>query len=278
MASTVSTLQKEDNGNIILQIIIPWQNVVSARQKVIEELAKEMTLKGFRKGKAPQNVVMEHVDPEKLREETLKILLPDTYIQAIKEHNLNPIINPKIHVDKLEDNKDWTFSAITCEMPKIKLGDYKNKVKNITAKSKIIIPGKEPKEPNFDEIMNAVISTAELTVPQMLVEQEVDRLLSQTLDEIKKLGLNLDQYLSSTGKSVEKLRAEYTDKAINDIKMELILQQIAQDENITIEEKELDEAVQKAKNPKEKEYLEHNKYMLANILRQQKTLDFLKNL
>lgn len=67
-------------------------------------------------------------------------------------------------------------------------------------------------------------------------------------------------------------------KAIQDIKTEFVLQKIAQDENITVEEKELDEAIQKAKDAQEKAYLEQNRYLLASILRQQKTLDFLKNL
>jgi len=278
MANTVSALIKDENGTITLQIQIPWKEVNLARESVLDEFAKEMAIQGFRKGKAPKNVVMEHVDPERLREETLKKLLPSFYTTAVKEHKLTPIVNPKIHVEKLEDGKDWTFSATTCEMPKIRLGDYKKKIQDITAKSKIVVPGKEAKEPNFDEMMQVILDSAELTVPPMLAEQEVDRLLSQTLDEIKKLGLTLEQYLASTKKTPEQLREDYRVKATNDIKMEFVLQKIAEDENITVEETEIDEAVQKAPNPQEKTYLEQNRYLLASILRQQKTLDFLKNL
>ena len=56
------------------------------------------------------------------------------------------------------------------------------------------------------------------------------------------------------------------------------MQKIADLENIKVEEKELNEALEKAKDEKEREYLEKNRYMLAGILRQQKTFDFLKNL
>jgi hypothetical protein len=45
-----------------------------------------------------------------------------------------------------------------------------------------------------------------------------------------------------------------------------------------VEQKEIDEAITQAKSEQEKASLESNKYLLANILRQQKTLDFLKNL
>ena len=54
--------------------------------------------------------------------------------------------------------------------------------------------------------------------------------------------------------------------------------EIAESEKITVEEKEIEEAIQKAKSEEEKKHLEGNKYLLAAILRQQKTLDFLKNL
>ena len=112
----------------------------------------------------------------------------------------------------------------------------------------------------------------------MLVDQEVDRLLSQTLNEIKSLGLSLDQYLASTKKTPEQLRAEYAQKAESDIKIEFALQKIAEAEKIVVEEKEVEEAITKAKSDQERASLESNKYLLANILRQQKTLDFLKNL
>ena len=60
--------------------------------------------------------------------------------------------------------------------------------------------------------------------------------------------------------------------------MEFALQKIATEEGITVEEKEVEEAIQKAKDEKERKHLETNRYLLASILRQQKTLDFLKNL
>ena len=88
----------------------------------------------------------------------------------------------------------------------------------------------------------------------------------------------MEQYLTSTGKTIEELRKEYETKAENDIKFEFALQKIAEEEKIIVEQKELDEALQKAKDEKERKQLEANLYLLANILRQQKTLDFLKNL
>ena len=281
-----SALQKLDDGTIQLTIPIPWSDVQKTRKTVVDEAVAGAELPGFRKGKAPREVVEKSLDEARVRDEVLKKLLPQAYITAVQDHKLQPIMNPKISVQKIEDGKDWEFIAQTVEMPHITLGKYKDEVKKITAKSKIAIPGKEPFDPaqgkqqevNFDEVMKAVLDTVQLTIPDLLLDQEVDRQLSNTLDEIKKLGLSLDQYLASTGKTAEALREDYKKKAENDIKIEFALQKIAEEEKIAVDEKEIEEAIQKAKDDDEKRHLEANKYLLANIIRQQKTLDFLRNL
>lgn len=281
-----TALQKEPNGTIRLTITIPAGNVKKTWEEVLGEAVKNVEIQGFRRGKAPRKLAEEKVDKEKVREEVLKKLLPIAYAEAIRAHGIKPIINPKIHVEKLEEEKDWQFTALTCEAPIIKLGKYKEGVRRITVKSKIIIPGKEPfgsaqdkpVSARFEDIVKALLESITAEIPAILIDNETDRLLSQTLEEVKKLGLTLDQYLSSTGKNPESLREEYRKKAQNDIKLEFALLRIAEVEKITVEEKEIEEAIKASKNDEERKSLEANRYLLASILRQQKTLDFLKNL
>jgi len=274
----LATIKRESDGSIVLSVSIPAAQVAKARETVVETAVKNTTLPGFRQGKAPREMVEKSLDEEKVREEILKQALPEAYIAAVKEHKLNPIINPKIHVDSIEPGKDWEFTATTCEVPEVKLGNYKDAIAKVTAKSKIVIPGKEPQQPNFDDVMKALMDSTTVAIPGVLVEGEVDRLLSQLLGEIKSLGLSLDQYLASTGKTVEMIREEYQKRAENDIKVEFALQKVAEEEKITVEPNEIDEALAKAKDAQERQQLQANVYLLANILRQQKTLDFLKSL
>lgn len=274
----ISAIQRQEDQTVTLTITIPWTEIKTTREAVVNDYSKQAQVPGFRKGKAPKKLVEDKIDEEKVKEEVLKKLLPQFYLQAINEHKVNPIIAPRIHVEKLEEGKDWQFMAVTCETPEIKLGEYKDNVKKITAKSKIIIPGKEQPGVSFDDITKELLLSTDIKVPSIIVDQEVERLLAQTLDEVKKLGLTLDQYLASTGRTAEDLRKEYEQKAQNDIKLEFILQKIAQEENITVEDKEVDEAIQQAKNEAEKQNLQANRHLLASILKQQKTLDFLKNL
>jgi len=273
-----STIKKEEDGSIILTVTIPLSEVKKTESVIIDEYVKNAELPGFRKGKAPIKAVEKNLDKEKVKEEVLRKLLPQYYITAVTENKINPIMNPKIHVHKLEDDKDWVFEATTCETPEVDLNGYKENVKKITAKAKIIIPGKEQTQVNFDDVVKELLASVKIRIPKVILEQEVDRLLAQTLEEIKKLGLSLEQYLGSTGKTAADLRAEYEKKAEGDVKLEFALQKIAQKEKITVEEKEIDEAINQAKTDAEKQNLMSNRYLLASILRQQKTLDFLRNL
>jgi FKBP-type peptidyl-prolyl cis-trans isomerase (trigger factor) len=273
-----SILAKQDDGTIQLNITIPWNVVKKVKEEAVVAHVDKAVLPGFRKGKAPKNLVEDNIDQDHLREEVLRKLLPEAYVEALKEHDLKPILNPKIHVQKLEDEKDWTFEAFTAEAPEITLGNYKEAVKKVTAKSKIIVPDKEQAPASFEDISKAILETATVKIPKIITEQEVDRLLSQTLDEVKRLGLTLDQYLASTGRNTETLREEYAKKAENDIKLEFLLQKVADDEKIVVEDKEIDEAIAQAKTAAEKENLTNNRYLLSSIIRQQKTLDFLRSL
>src|ERR1700691_3984593 len=226
---TKTQLEKQKDGTIKITITLPKEKIVETQNVVIDDLAKQINVAGFRKGKAPKEMAASQLNPEQIREEVLKRLLPQAYIEAVQEHNINPIMNPKMHVEKIEDDKDWIFYAMTCEMPIITLGNYQDNVKKLTAKSKIIIPGKEEenKKPSLEEIMKAIVTDVKIQIPQVLVEQEADRLLSQLLNDIKRLGLSLDQYLGSTNRKPEDLRAEYLKRAEEDIKLEFVLQKIA---------------------------------------------------
>ncbi len=274
----ISAIQKAKDGTINLTVTIPRTRVDDTKKEVIEALSRETQLPGFRKGKAPKKLVEEKLDEEKIKEEVLRKLLPQTYFEAIKENNLNPIVSPQIHVQTLEEGKDWQYTAVTCELPNVDLGNYKTAVKEVTAKGKIIVPGKKEEPVPFEEISKAILNSVKVTIPKIILEREVDRLLSQTLDEIKRLGLNLDQYLVSTGKTSESLRVEYEAKATNDIKLEFALSKVSDSENITVSDGEIDKAIKEAKTEDERKNLEANRYLLATILRQRKTLEFLRSL
>lgn len=274
------------DGTITLKITVPWRIVEAARGGVVTKLSKEVVVPGFRKGTAPQNIAETHLKKEVVQEEVLKEVLGKAYNDAVTVEKLTPIITPRVHVDTFEDGTDLVFSAELCEAPTVTLGDYKKAVSDITAKSKIVVPdsagslqaGKEAEKPNVDQILTAVVENSTVEIPKVLYEQEANRLLSQTLDELKSLGLTLDQYLASRNKTADDMRVEGEKKAKMDLSLEFVLRKIADTEKITVEKEDVDGALKEITDEKQRNQLLQNPYFLASIIRQQKTLDYLTKL
>lgn len=275
-------IEKKADGTILIKITVPAKDVEAVRESVVEELVKQVELPGFRKGAAPRKLAEQKLAKETVREELLKKVLTDEYVAAVKQLNINPIINPRIHVEEFEEGTGLQFTAETCETPEIDLKNYKDEVKKIKPTPKIIVPGEpEPKdEPNkkLDEILNVVLTTVQLSIPKILVDQETSRLLSQLLDELKRLGVSLDQYLASRAKTDEQLRAEYDERAEKDLKLEFLLRKIADEEKITVEQKDIETALASIRDDTERHKVSENPYLVAAIIRQQKTLDFLSKI
>ena len=275
-----SKMTREENGNITFEITVPASKVEEARKKVVSHLVSHVQVPGFRKGKAPRAKAEARLNQNTVKEETLKLVLPDAYNDAVKKSGVTPILNPQIHIEVFADGTDLKVKAITAEAPQIKLGDYKNAVKKITSKEKATKPkkGEAEKKPDTNAIVTAALTSTEIKIPEIIVEQEVTRLLSQLIDELKTIGLTLDQYLTSRNLDGEKIRAEYKKKAENDLKLEFMLRKIADEEKITVTEKDIEEALKTIDSQEQREQISKNPYLVANIIRQQKTLEFLTTL
>lgn len=288
-----SSINQLENGNIEITLSIPWSKVEETYQIVVDDIVKEAELPGFRKGKAPKEKVEESLDKNKAYEEVLKRLIPQAYAEAVKEHSLKPVISPQVTLTNAKEGQDWTVTAVTCEKPTITLGNYKEKIADLknAKRNTIWTPGQDTpkpvsineekgtedkdKKPSLNELLDKLYQAVTVTLPPILVEQEVTRMISGFLDQTKKLGITLDQYLQSTGKTAETLRKEYEDEAKKTLTLELALGEIADQEHINVEESELEEVIKTAKTPEEKAGLEKEKYYLASILRRQKTLQLL---
>lgn len=269
----------------VLTFTFSWDEVKKEYDKVVMDAAKTAELPGFRKGKAPLDLVKKNLDKNKIYEEIIRSLLPAAYSEALQKENLKPVAAPKIEIVSVEENRDWVFKATSAEAPDVDLKDYKKEVSGVLAKGKIWVPGQdkdkkegEDKNKKLSEILDLLLKYVMVELADILVEEETNRLLAQALDEIKKLGLTLDQYLSSTRKTALDLRHEYQKKAMASLKLEFILTKIAETENIMVEESDWQKALNEVKEEKEKQILEQNRYQLAGVLRRQKTLDFLTSL
>ncbi|MBI3385482.1 hypothetical protein HY031_00135 [Candidatus Gottesmanbacteria bacterium] len=283
-----STLNKLTDGTIELTMTIPWADVSKTYEHLVNQTVQNAELPGFRKGKAPRDLVEKSLDKAKLYEEVLKVIIPEAYNDAITEHKLKPVISPKVELKEANEGKDWIISALTCQKPAVTLGNYKQAISDLKAgkQKKIWVPGAEPKpddkdkptKPTLDEILRAVYSTVTVSIPALLVENEVNRLLSDLIDQTKKLGLSVEQYLASTNRTAESIRREYEEQGKRTLTLEFALEEIADKEGVLISDDEIDTVIKTAKTEDEQKALSAQRYYLASLLRRQKTLDTIASL
>ena len=284
-----SVVAKEADGNIQITFTVPYALIQKAQEETVAEMAKDMTVPGFRKGNAPLNKVREKISQGTLIEHSLGHILPKALAETINENKLKLAVYPHYDLLRAEDGQDWQIRAVTCELPEIDLGDYKEKIKGANRAGSLWVPGKDEakKEPTREDkeqvVMKALLENIKLTVPKVLIESEVNSRLSNLLSRIEKLGLALENYLASIGKTPDSIRAEYEAQSKDAISLDLILSKIAETENIKADEKEIEGAlnISKATIPNKDEGAEdpeQRKRLLESILRRRKALDFLISL
>ncbi|HJY99014.1 MAG TPA: trigger factor [Patescibacteria group bacterium] len=287
MDKTTSVLAKEADGNIQITFTIPYELIKKAQEDTVAEMAKDIEIPGFRKGNAPLAKVRERISEGTLVEHSLSHILPKALAEAINENKLKIAIYPKFELISAKENEAWQVRGITCELPDISLGDYKAAVTGSMAASKIIVPGKEIKQPSKEEkeqaVISALLTNVKVTIPKILVDEEVSSRLSNLLGRLEKLGLALESYLTSISKSVDQLRAEYEIQSRGAIALDLILSKIADQEGLKASETEVASALNMStsttnKKVENSEDLESRKRLIESILKRRQALDYLISL
>ncbi len=117
-----ATKDKIENSQVFLTVEAEPAEVEAGMQKAYQRIVKKANIPGFRKGKAPRELVERYYGKETLLEEALDDIVPDTYAAAIKDQNIEPFAQPKIEVTKMDP---VTFTAIVPLPPSVTPGDYK---------------------------------------------------------------------------------------------------------------------------------------------------------
>lgn len=286
-----SVVARESDGNIQITFTIPFSEIKKAQDETIREFAKDAEIPGFRKGNAPLSKVAEKIPQSSLIEHSLSHILPKALAEAITEQKLKIAIYPKFELISAKEGEDWQVRGTTCELPEVTLGEYKKAIQGASRADNLWTPGKgqpnKPKEPSQEEkeqlVIKALLNNVKIAIPKVLIEEEVASRLSSLLSRLEKLGLALERYLSSIGKTVDTLRAEYETQARDAISLDLILSKIAEAEGLTVDQKEIESAlnISQATTPSVKESseeTENRKRLLESIIKRRKALDFLTGL
>ena len=118
--------EKTENKNELkLTITVEAEKFDNAIKSVFQKSAKYFNIPGFRKGKAPFNIVERYYGDSIFYEDAFNELVPDVYDKEIKDNKIDVVSKPHIDIVQMEKGKDLIFTAIVNTKPEVKLGKYK---------------------------------------------------------------------------------------------------------------------------------------------------------
>ncbi len=122
---SVKVEKTENKNEVKLEFTIESKVFDEGIKKVFEKNAKYFNIPGFRKGKAPMNIVEKYYGDEIFYEDAFNEVVPSIYDDAIKSEKLDVVSKPQIDIKQMEKGKDLIFTAVVSLKPDVKLGKYK---------------------------------------------------------------------------------------------------------------------------------------------------------
>lgn len=118
-----------------LTISLGKEELATAEQVALTKLARDIKVGGFRKGKAPLEMVKKEIDPNALAGETAENAMSKAVAEAFMSEGIQALDRPAVEVKKYVPGEELEFTAEAEIIPKVELGDYKKlKAKKATVK------------------------------------------------------------------------------------------------------------------------------------------------
>ena len=119
-----TNIQTLENCKTVVTLKAGKEEWAGKIEKAYNKLETKVSLPGFRKGKAPKEMVRSKIKLEDVFNEALNYFLNDNYSKVLKDNNLRPIVQPTIDVKKI------SLEEVECDItvvgePKVELKEYK---------------------------------------------------------------------------------------------------------------------------------------------------------
>ena len=121
----MSEIKKVENAKVEITSVVDGEKWAEAYNKAFNKLAAKTSIDGFRKGKAPKNILKKVINPQSVCYEAVDEIAQSVLEEAIKEHSVELIDRPELNLGTVNETS-CTF-IFTCPVPPdVELGDYKN--------------------------------------------------------------------------------------------------------------------------------------------------------
>lgn len=105
-------------------------------EKALSNLAKNIEVRGFRKGFVPKEMAKDHLSEQNVLEEAANLAVNDTYPKAVEDQKFEAVESPKIELIKIAPKNPLIYKITVSIVPEVKLPDYKKISKNVNSEFK----------------------------------------------------------------------------------------------------------------------------------------------
>jgi FKBP-type peptidyl-prolyl cis-trans isomerase (trigger factor) len=339
--------QKElEDNKVEIEAEISKEAVNSFREASVKELGADLEFPGFRKGTAPEKMVVEAVGEFKVLEKSAYKALNNIVPMIFAEEKINSLTTPQINITKLSEGSDVEVKMTFEKMPEVTLPDYKKIAKEVEQTKEQKVEDKEveeyikylqqqraqaeklnpekrenkegdKKEDNKEEevleiddafvktlgdfkdvddfkkqlkenlkkgqkrrlaIMEKIIEEVDATPPQILVDQELERMLGQFKQDIERFKMSPEDYMKEIKKTEDDLKKEWEVDAKKRVKMNMILPKIAAEEKLKANQEAVEKEVKHLQEHYPDVNEEHAKLYVENILINEEVFKFLEGI
>ena len=260
--------------------------------RAVLDLGQNLEVGGFRKGKAPKEIIEKEISSKKIMEEAAEICVRENYLKVIMENKIEPLGSPEIKITKMAKGNPLEFSCKFSVFPEINLPDYK-KIASETKKKEVAVTDDEikklkaekervAKERTRQEILEKIAEKIDVILPEVLVESEQRRMIENLKQQAPQmLRISFEDYLVKIGKTEKELLDSFSPEAQKRVKISLALREMEKRENIEAPDDEVEKEVNEIiKNFGESKDLDRQnlKEYAKEVIRNEKILQFLENL
>ena len=107
-----------------------------------------------------------------------------------------------------------------------------------------------------EDVLNTVVENTPLVVPEVMIENEIQNMVSEVNQNLSQQGLTMELFQQITGKTMDDIKAEMREQAEKRVKFNLILSEIVKVENIEVSDEEVDEEIKEIAKYYGREYEE----------------------
>src|SRR5262245_2873935 len=123
-----STVEESGRHPVVLAVEVRPEEFARDRDRAYRRISQQIKIPGFRKGHVPRQIIDAQIGRDAVMAEFIEDAIPQYYSKAVREHELAPIADPEINLEKTDEGEPLVFSATVEVRPRLEIDDWREVV------------------------------------------------------------------------------------------------------------------------------------------------------